>query len=116
MLPGSLYATDEQIARHNDAMFAVLGGIYLLGADAPLSCPPTQIDALTAGFFQRLQSVLEEDLPQPGADEQPYQAADDAIRSIFSTTPTSPSTPSHSPDSSSASCTATASSPPPTRH
>lgn len=91
VLAGTQFATPELIAQHNDAMFAVIGGTYLLGAEAPLSCRPVQLDAVRAGFFQRLSRPLFDDLlPQPAEVEQRYAAALEAIRGIFGTTPDVP--------------------------
>jgi hypothetical protein len=72
-------------------MFSVIGGIYLVGGDAPLSCPPENLDALRAGFFRRLgRTLLDDILPQPDDVEQRYSAAQGAILHFFSTTPDVP--------------------------
>ena len=85
------FATIELINQQNDLMFSVIGGTYLLGAEAPLSCPPEQLDALRAGFFRRLSGPLLADLlPQPAEVQQRNAVAGDAIRRIFGTTPDVP--------------------------
>jgi hypothetical protein len=91
LLAGTQFATDELIKRQNDAMFPVIGGVYLLGAEAPVSCRPAQLDALKAGFFQRLSGPLRDDLlPQPDDVQRLYAVAEYAIRRIFGTTPDVP--------------------------
>lgn len=91
LLAGTQFATPELIEQHNDAMFAVIGGTYLLGAQAPLSCRPAQLGALRAGFFRRLSRPLLDDLlPQSADAEQRCAAAGEVIRRIFSTTPDVP--------------------------
>jgi hypothetical protein len=91
LLAGAQFATPDLIERHNDAMFAVIGGIYLLGAQAPLCCQPAQLDTLRAGFFRRLSGPLLDDLLQQPADIKRRNAAPaQAIGRMFSTTPDVP--------------------------
>ncbi len=91
LLACTQFATIELVNQQNDAMFAVIGGVYLLGSEAPLSCQPAQLDALRAGFFRRLSGPLLDDLLlQSVAVKQRQAAAEDAIRRIFGTTPDVP--------------------------
>jgi hypothetical protein len=91
LLACTQFATIELINEQNDDMFPVIGGVYLLGAKAPLSCQPEQLDALKAGFFRRLTGPLRADLrPQPADVRQRNAAAEDAIRRILGTTPDVP--------------------------
>jgi hypothetical protein len=91
LLAGAQFATPDLIQRKNDAMFPVMGGIHLLGSDAPLSCPPEQLTVLRSGFFQRLGGTLDDELlPQPAGIEEVYAAASEQIRRIFGTTPDVP--------------------------
>jgi hypothetical protein len=54
MLAVAEFGSEDLVSWHNDAMFSVIGGIYLVGGGAPLSCPPEHLDSLRAGFFRRL--------------------------------------------------------------
>jgi hypothetical protein len=91
LLAAIQFATLELIEQRNDGMFAVIGGIHLLGVEAPLSCQPAQLDAVKAGFFRRLSRPLLEYLPLPPArGERQYAAAEQVIRGIFGTTPDVP--------------------------
>jgi hypothetical protein len=91
MITGMVFLSENDIARHNDEMFDVLGGIYLLSVGAPMACSPAQHDALRSGFFRRMTGpVLDELVPQPADVEEKYALAEDAIRRIFATVPDVP--------------------------
>lgn len=85
------FGSEDLVSQRNDAMFSVIGGIYLVGGDAPLSCLPECLDSLRTGFFGRLgRTLLDDLLPQPDDVERRYSAAEDAILRIFGTTPDVP--------------------------
>ena len=91
MLAVAEFGSEDLVSQHNDAMFSVIGGIYLVGGGAPLSCPPEHLDSMRSGFFRRLGRTLPDDLlPQPDDVERQYSAARDAIVRIFGTTPDVP--------------------------
>jgi hypothetical protein len=50
MLAVAEFGSEDLLSQRNDAMFSVIGGIYLVGGGAPLSCPPEHLDSLRAGF------------------------------------------------------------------
>jgi hypothetical protein len=91
MLSVSELASDELVSQHNDAMFSVIGGIYLVGGGAPLSCPPEHLDSMRAGFLRRLEHGLPDELlRQPDRVGTQYAALRNEILRIFSTTPDVP--------------------------
>jgi hypothetical protein len=102
MLAVAEFGSEDLLSQRNDAMFSVIGGIYLVGGGAPLSCPPEHLDSLRAGFFRRLgRTLLDDLLPQPD-DVGMRSCASSARHLMFR------STSNRWPASSWASCTATA--------